>query len=1503
MAYEKQGVYLPEFEHDNCGAGFICSLKGEKTNSIIHDALEILIKLEHRGAVSADGKTGDGAGILIEIPHKFFQKACDFELPDHREYAVGMVFLPKGINQYTYCINALETEIKNQGLEVLGWREVPVNPEHLGRIAETTEPYIKQIFVGKNGQEMTDLAFNAKVYAARKITEHKINSSRLKHAKQFYIPSFSTTTLIYKGLLIPEDIRNYYSDLSDHDLVTRLALVHQRFSTNTAPSWDLAQPFRFMCHNGEINTLRGNVSRMKAREELMKSDLFGEDIKKLYPIILEKKSDSASMDMAVELLLMTGRSLPEVMMMLVPEAWEKDSTMPDEKKAFYEYNSCIMEPWDGPASVPFTDGNYIGALLDRNGLRPSRFTVTKGGYVIMSSEIGVLDIKPEDVVRHGRLEPGKMFLVDMNAGKIIEDEEVKNEVTKKHPYRQWLNENLLPLADVPYTGNKCPVELTPYKTRQRMFGYTMEDIDTIITPMCKSGKEALGSMGTDTPLAILSDKHQLLYNYFKQLFAQVTNPPLDGIREEIITDISLAIGEDRNIFTTSAEHCKKLKIQNPVISNDDLDKIKNIHHSDYKAYEIPMLYDIKRGLNSLEKALENIVEKASKAVDDGYNIMILTDRGADKVNGPIPALLACSFLHHSLNAVKKRSKFGIIIESAEPREPHHFATLFGYGASAINPYMVNEIIREKVNSGIISGIDAEEAVKNFNKAIGKGILKIMNKIGISTLHSYRASQIFEILGLNSKFTNKYFPNTPSRIEGIGLYEIEREISKRHKNAFFNNKIDKNLKLDIGGDYRWRRTGERHMFNPTTVSKLQQAVRSNNTESYAEYSNMINEQSEHLMTLRGLFEFQNLDPIPLEEVEPWTDIVKRFKTGAMSYGSISKEAHENLAIAMNRIGGKSNSGEGGEDLNRFRKDLNGDSRNSAIKQVASGRFGVSSNYLTNAQEIQIKMAQGAKPGEGGQLPGEKVFPWIAEVRNSTPYVGLISPPPHHDIYSIEDLSQLIFDLKNANREARINVKLVSEVGVGTIAAGVAKAKADVILVSGYDGGTGASPLTSLKHAGLPWELGIAEAQQTLVLNDLRSRVVLECDGQLKTGRDVAIACLLGAEEFGFATAPLVASGCIMMRKCHLNTCPVGIATQDPELRKNFKGTPEHVINFMYFVAEELREIMASLGFRTIKEMIGQSQKINAKTAVEQYKAQGLDLSGILYQPSDYHEKVIRNTEKQHHEIEHAIDFQIIQDAHPAIYRKEKMQLSYPIANTDRSVGAIISNEISKIYGANGLPSNTLQINFSGSAGQSFGAFATKGLTLNLEGNTNDYLGKGLSGAKIIVKKPEKATFIADENIIIGNVCFYGATKGEAYINGVAGERFCVRNSGITAVVEGVGDHGCEYMTGGRVVILGKTGRNFAAGMSGGIAYVYDPDKKFVNGRCNMEMVELEKPSISDAQELFELIQNHYHSTESTKALMILEDWDKQLNHFIKVIPTDYKKALARMEEESAEKQTV
>ena len=1494
---EQQGLYLPEFERDNCGAGFICNLHGETSNEIIHNALEILVKLEHRGAVSADGKTGDGAGILIDIPHEFFKRVCDFDLPEAGEYAVGMVFLPKSYNQQNYCISVFEEQLKKQGLTIIGWRDVPVDASVLGKIAGKTEPKAKQIFVTKASEDLTDLQFKAKLFAARKIAEHTIEKSKISERKYFYLPSFSTTTIIYKGLLMPEDIGRYYVDLKEPDLVTRLALVHQRFSTNTFPSWDLAQPFRYMCHNGEINTLRGNVSRMKARQELMDSDLFGDDIKTIFPIVLEGKSDSACMDMALELLLMTGRSLPEVMMMMVPEAWEKHQTMDEDKKAFYEYNSCIMEPWDGPASVPFTDGNYIGALLDRNGLRPSRYTVTKDGNVVMSSEIGVLNIKPENVVKHGRLEPGKMFLVDMNAGRIIEDEEIKKEIVSRNPYKEWVAKHTLPLADVPYTGNKCPIEALDYETRLRLFGYTSEDITTIINPMAKKAKEAIGSMGTDTPIAVLSDRPQLLYNYFKQLFAQVTNPPLDGIREEIITDISLAIGEDRNVFEIIPEQAKKLRIQNPVISNDDLDKIRNIEHSDFKAASIPILYPIEKGVNGLEKALDDILVQTEKAVADGANIIILSDRGVTKEEAPIPALLACSYVHHSLNRSGKRSKFGIVLETAEPREPHHFATLFGYGASAINPYLVNEIIRNQVKEGVIESVEAEDAVQNFNKAIGKGLLKIMNKIGISTLHSYRASQIFEILGLKKAFTEKYFPNTPSRIGGIGLYVLDKDLTKRYEKAFPKTDVKDVLPLEIGGDYRWRRNGEKHMFNPTTVSKLHQAVRSKSKSSYKVYSEAINEQNKNLMTLRGLFEFNNLDPIPIDDVEPWTEIVKRFKTGAMSYGSISQEAHENLAIAMNRIGGKSNSGEGGEDRNRFKKLPNGDWKNSAIKQVASGRFGVTSNYLTNAQEIQIKMAQGAKPGEGGQLPGEKVLPWIAAVRNSTPYVGLISPPPHHDIYSIEDLAQLIFDLKNANREARINVKLVSKVGVGTIAAGVAKAKADVILISGYDGGTGASPLTSLKHAGLPWELGIAEAQQTLVLNNLRGRVVLECDGQLKTGRDVAIAALLGAEEFGFATAPLVASGCIMMRACHLNTCPVGIATQDPELRKNFKGTPEHVINFMYFVAEELREIMAQLGFRTVNEMIGQVHKINANPAINHYKAKGIDLSAILHQPKIEGRPPLFNTEKQNHNLDNVLDMRILSDAKLAINYKTETELNYKIHNTDRTVGAIISNEISKLHGEEGLPEDTLNLNFKGSAGQSFGAFATNGITLKVDGETNDYLGKGLSGAKIIVKKPEEADFVAEDNIIVGNVCFYGGVSGEAYINGIAGERFAVRNSGITAVVEGVGDHGCEYMTGGKVVVLGKTGRNFAAGMSGGIAYIYDKDKKFSNGLCNMEMVELETPTEIDKKELKELIENHKEYTNSDLADRILSDWNINVRHFVKVFPADYKKALERLANEA------
>ena len=1497
---KRQGLYLPEFEHDNCGAGFICSLKGKKSNDIIHKALEILDKLEHRGAVSADGKTGDGAGILIDIPHKFFQEECDFTIPEAGNYAVGNVFLPKKENQSNYCVSVFEENIKKQGLRLLGWRNVPVNKGIPGRIAAETEPFVKQIFIAKANEDQEDFDFNLKLFIARKVTEHTLINSKLSESKFFYVPSLSTKIIIFKGLLMPNDIKLYFKDLMDTRVVTRLALVHQRFSTNTFPTWDLAQPFRYMCHNGEINTLRGNVMRMRSREALLESDLFGEEIKNILPIILPGKSDSASMDMVVELLLMTGRSLPEVMMMLVPEAWEKNEEMSVAKRAFYEYNSCVMEPWDGPASIPFTDGSYIGAVLDRNGLRPSRYSVTKDGYVIMSSETGVVELLPENIEYHGRLEPGKMFLVDMEAGRIVNDEEIKEKIAAKYPYKKWLDSNLVHLKKIPY--NDCPLFLNEasLEKRKAVFGYTLEDINTIILPMGQHAKEPIGSMGSDTPIAVLSERPQLLYNYFKQLFAQVTNPPLDGIREELITDISLTLGSDHNIFDITELSCRKLKIQNPVISKEDLDKIKNYDASpDYKVVSIPILYNIARGHNGLEEALENNLKQAEKAIDDGTNIIILSDRNSDKDRAPIPALLACSYINSGLQRLGKRSKLSIIVESAEPREVHHFALLFGFGASAINPYLVNEIIAEQIEEHDITEYTFDEAIKNYNKAIGKGILKVMNKIGISTLNSYRGSQLFECIGINTKVVDKYFPNTPTRIQGIGLYEIEKEVSKRHKKAYQDQHVAANLDLEIGGEYRWRRDGEKHMFNPLSIAKLQKSVRNNEPETYKEFAAMVNEQSRNLLTIRGLFEFSNYDPIPIDEVEPWTEIVKRFKTGAMSYGSISKEAHENLAIAMNRIGGKSNSGEGGEDADRFYKNQTGDWRNSAIKQVASGRFGVTSNYLTNAQEIQIKMAQGAKPGEGGQLPGPKVNPAIAKTRNSTPYVGLISPPPHHDIYSIEDLSQLIYDLKSANRKARINVKLVSEVGVGTVAAGVSKAKADVILISGFDGGTGASPLTSLKHAGLPWELGIAEAQQTLVMNDLRNRIVLECDGQLKTGRDVAIACLLGAEEFGFATAPLVASGCIMMRVCHLNTCPVGIATQNPELRKKFKGKPEHVVNYMYFVAEELREIMAQLGFRTLNEMVGQVQKLDRKAAIDHYKAAGIDLSPILHQINVPKNTKMYNTQKQNHHIDDSIEFEIIEKAHPALFRKEKISLDFPIHNTDRAVGAIISNEISKIYGAEGLPENTLKLNFTGSAGQSFGAFATKGLTMVVNGNTNDYLGKGLSGAKLIIKVPDKSTLQPESNVITGNVTLYGATSGEAYINGKAGERFCVRNSGAKAVVEGIGDHGCEYMTGGVAVILGEVGRNFGAGMSGGIAYIFD-EKKTFEKKCNLEALNLlAVEEDEDIKQLKELIENHYNATLSPLAQRILENWEAWLPKFIKIFPEEYKQALIRLEREKLE----
>ena len=1491
---KRQGLYLPEFEHDNCGAGFICNLNGIRSNKIIHDALEILVKLEHRGAVSADGITGDGAGILIDIPHQFFVENCDFDLPEFGQYAVGNVFLPKKTNQLNFCLKVFEDEVLGRDLTVLGWRDTPVNSTVLGTIAKATEPVIKQLFIGKRDKNLSDDEFKQKLFAARKITEHRIRESKISESDLFYVPSLSTRIIIFKGLLMPQHINEYYLDLNDESLDTRLALVHQRFSTNTFPTWDLAQPFRYICHNGEINTLRGNVSRMFSREEILQSDLFGEDLKKVLPTVIRGKSDSATMDMVIELLLMTGRSLPEAMMMLVPEAWEKNEAMSDTKKAFYEFNSCLMEPWYGPASIPFTDGHYIGAILDRNGLRPSRYTLTKDNFLIMSSETGVLDIEPENVAYHGRLEPGKMFLVNMSEGRIVQDDEIKNHVASLRPYRKWLDKNLVNLKEIPAKKGPINYDEIDLIKRQILFGYTQEDIHSIIKPMAQNSKEPIGSMGNDTPLAVLSEKPQLLYDYFKQLFAQVTNPPLDGIREELITDMSLTLGRDVNLFEVSEEHCKKLKIQNPVISKHDLDKIRNYDSNpNIKVASIPILYRIEGGVNELENALDELTRKAAKAIENGVNIIILSDRYVDEKMAPIPALLACSFLNNALHKIGKRSQVSLIIESAEPREVHHFALLFGFGASAVNPYIVNEIVFNQISNQDLTDLEYLMAIKNYNRAIEKGILKVMNKIGISTLNSYRGSQLFECLGINEVTVSKYFPNTPSRIQGIGLKEIEKDIAKRHKLAFRSEAF---TSLEIGGNYRWRRGQETHQFNPLSIAKLQEAVRQNNSVTYKEYADLINEQTKQLMTLRGLFEFDALDPIPLEEVEPWTNIVKRFKTGAMSYGSISKEAHENLAIAMNRIGGKSNSGEGGEDEERFYKTAEGDWKNSAIKQVASGRFGVTSNYLTNSKEIQIKIAQGAKPGEGGQLPGPKVNKEIAKTRNSTPYVGLISPPPHHDIYSIEDLSQLIYDLKSANRESRINVKLVSEVGVGTIAAGVAKAKADVILISGFDGGTGASPLTSLRHAGLPWELGLAEAQQTLVMNDLRSRVAVECDGQLKTGRDVAIACLLGAEEFGFATAPLVASGCVMMRACHLNTCPVGIATQNPELRKKFKGKPEHVVNYMYFVAQELREIMASLGFRTVDEMVGQMHKLNRNKAIEHYKSSGIDISPILYQASEDKNKVKYNTQKQNHELEKHLDFKIIKQVHQALFRRQPTYLDLPINNMNRAVGAILSNEISQIYGAQGLPDNTINITFSGSAGQSFGAFATKGLSLIVDGNTNDYMGKGLSGGKLVIRVPKTCDIVAEDNIITGNVSLYGATSGKAFINGQAGERFCVRNSGATAVVEGIGDHGCEYMTGGVAVILGKFGRNFGAGMSGGIAYILDEEDKIDDDFGGTSLNVLSVDNQKDQLVLQGLIQEHYLETSSQVARNLLDNWPKAIKRFKKIFPEEYRLALDKLAQE-------
>jgi len=1509
VAFKPRGLYDPGFEHDACGVGMICQMQGEKSHRIIADGLKILINLTHRGACGCDETTGDGAGILMQMPHGFLNKMsveASIKLPPEREYASGLVFLPPDSRQRQICMDKFEAVVREEKQQFLGWRRVPVVSEALGELARRLEPAICQIFIGRGPGISGTAHFERKLFVIRKVIERFIRESDLSEASYFHIPSLSSQTLVYKGMLLADQIEAYYSDLADPDMTSALAIVHQRYSTNTFPAWDLAHPFRFLCHNGEINTLRGNINWMNARQWLFQSDLFGEDVAKLFPIATPGASDSAIFDNAVELLYHSGRSLPHALMMLIPEAWEKHAAMSDAKKAFYQYHSCLMEPWDGPASIAFSDGTCIGAVLDRNGLRPSRYTVTKDGFVIMASEAGVLEVEPENVHAKGRLQPGRMFLIDTARGRIVDDEEIKAEIAARKPYRQWLAQNLLTLAQGKHPATSRAESSLPLAVRQQAFGYSMEDLRIILAPMAREGQEPIGSMGDDIPPAILSSRSRLLFDYFKQLFAQVTNPPLDAIREELVTSMTTTIGAERNLFRETPLHCRQLKLDQPIIDNLELEQIRSLNFDTIRSATLSMLFPVERGGPGLRRAMADLCRRAAQAVEEGAEILILSDRGISAHLAPIPALLATAGVHHHLIRQGLRTGCGIVVETGEAREVHHHCCLIGYGAGAVNPYLVYETLAEMITRGQLEGVTLQTAIQNYRKAACKGILKVMSKMGISTLQSYRGAQIFECVGLNETVIEKYFSGTPSRISGAGIDLIAAEVKARHQKAFATLKIPAGGGLDPGGKYKWRRQGEAHQYNPMSIAMLQQAVRSKDPGAWAEFSELVNAQNRREGLIRGLLDFKTAtSSITLDEVEPVEAILRRFKTGAMSYGSISKEAHETLAIAMNRIGGKSNSGEGGEDPDRYRPDADGDWRNSAVKQVASGRFGVTGAYLASASDLQIKMAQGAKPGEGGQLPAFKVYPWIAETRHATPYVGLISPPPHHDIYSIEDLAQLIYDLKNANPRARINVKLVSEVGVGTVAAGVAKGKADVILISGDSGGTGASPQTSIRHAGLPWELGLAEAQQTLVMNGLRSRVVLECDGQLKTARDVAIACLLGAEEFGFGTISLVALGCIMMRVCHLNTCPVGIATQDPELRRKFAGRPEHVINLMHFIAEDLRQIMARLGMRTVREMTGRVDLLDVGKAVDHWKAQGLDFSKILYKPEIPPALAGScSVENQNHGLENALDHELIEKCRPALENKDPVEFEVSIRNIQRTVGTMLSYEISRRCGLNGLPSDTIVIHAAGSAGQSFCAFGASGLTVHIRGDANDYFGKGLSGAKLTIAPPAGCTFKAEENIIIGNVAFYGATGGEAYVRGMAGERFCVRNSGVNAVVEGVGDHGCEYMTGGRVVVLGATGRNFAAGMSGGVAYVLDEAGDFGRLRCNLEMVALEALSEpEDVTELRLMIDNHHRYTGSVVARRVLENWEGMRAQFIKVMPLDYKRALEQMQNDERRKSNV
>ncbi len=1459
----KQGLYDPRFEHDACGVGFIVHKTGKKSHDIVEQALTILLNLDHRGACGAEKNTGDGAGILCQIPDLFFRKVTSnlgFTLPAAGQYGVGMLYTAPDAEIRGKGRQEFEKIAAEEGLKVLGWRDVPTDNSSLGNSAKSTEPFIEQVFIERDANLSDDLAFERKLYVIRK----RSHLSRQSFNRYWYPCSISSRTIVYKGQLMPVQVGDYFPDLHDPDFQSALGLVHSRFSTNTFPSWERAHPYRYIAHNGEINTLRGNINWMHARQSMFASPLFGEDIKKIQPVINIEGSDSLIFDNALELMVLSGRSLPHAVMMMIPEPWAAHESMSDEKKAFYEYHSCLMEPWDGPASIAFTDGTMMGAVLDRNGLRPSRYYVTKDDLVIMASEAGVLPIEPERVAFKGRLQPGRMFLVDMKEGRIVADEEIKAGIANAKPYRQWLNENLVNLDDLPAVETAPPETAVSLIQQQTAFGYTFEELRLLLAPMGRDGVEAVGSMGSDTPLAVLSDRPKLLYDYFQQLFAQVTNPPIDSIREEIITSPITTIGAERNLLDPQPESCHLIKLNSPILTNAQLARLQG--NSEFKTVTIPILFDPTSGVEGMRSTIEAICQEVDEAILAGASIIILSDRGIDKNHAPIPSLLAVAGLHHHLIRQGTRTRVGLVLESGEPREVHHYALLLGYGCGAINPYLAFATLGSMIEEGLLVGVDHQTACKNYIKAATKGVIKVASKIGISTLQSYRGAQIFEAIGLNRSVVDRYFTWTASRIEGADLEIIAKESLLRHGHAFPDRDVNVHT-LDIGGEYQWRKDGEAHLFSPETIHTLQQAVKLGKYDLFKKYSQLVNQQNQKFFTLRGLLTFKNRESIPIEEVEPIEAIMKRFKTGAMSYGSISKEAHESLAIAMNRIGGKSNTGEGGEDSERYTwTNERGDSKNSAIKQVASGRFGVTSLYLSQARELQIKMAQGAKPGEGGQLPGKKVYPWIAKVRHSTPGVGLISPPPHHDIYSIEDLAELIHDLKNANRAARVSVKLVSEVGVGTIAAGVAKAHADVVLISGFDGGTGASPQTSIKHAGLPWELGLAETHQTLVLNNLRSRIAVETDGQMKTGRDVVVATLLGAEEFGFSTAPLVTLGCIMMRVCHLNTCPAGVATQDPLLRKNFIGDPEYTVNFMKFIAQEVREIMAELGFRTLNEMVGRTDVLEPKQAVEHWKAKGIDLTPILYQPEVAPEVGRYCQIPQDHGLDKSLDITVLLDlCKDAIEKGEKVKATLPIKNINRVVGTILGNEITKRHWE-GLPEDTVHLHFQGSAGQSFGAFVPKGVTLELEGDANDYVGKGLSGGKIIVYPPKGSTFVAEENIIIGNVALYGATSGEVYISGVAGERFGVRNSGVTTVVESVGDHACEYMTGGKVVVLGPTGRNFAAGMSGGVAYVLDESGDFAT-RCNTQMVALEALEGEEINDLRELIQRHADYTQSQKAALV------------------------------------